>query len=390
VPSTHRTITLSPRADDAIVRLAYGRSISPRRADLLLALTLAVPAVAQQLAWPIAATPLAVAIALASTLPIALRRSHPLGAAFLSTLPWFIPTDGYVAVGYVAVFVLFYSAAAYTASLPRVLALAAYAVAVGLFVAWHNDETTGEYMGAVTAVVLPVLAGRLVREHREQAEQLRALTAELERERERTAQLAVAEERARIARELHDVVAHGLSVIAIQADGAEAALDRDPALARRPLSAIRRSAEEALAEMRRLLGVLRTTEAAELAPQPGLAELPRLVERARAAGLPVTLEVDGEPRALPASLDLSAYRIVQEALTNARKHARDAPTTVRVEWRRDLIALHVRDTGTAAVQPNGDGHGLVGMRERVKLHGGELRAEPLPHGGFEVEARLPL
>jgi signal transduction histidine kinase len=247
-------------------------------------------------------------------------------------------------------------------------------------------------MGAITAVVLPTLAGRLVRHHREQAESLRALTAELEHERERTAQLAVAEERARIARELHDVVAHGLSVIAIQADGAEAALQQDPERAQRPLRAIRRSAEEALAEMRRLLGVLRTDEEADLAPQPGLAQLPTLVERARSAGLPVTLYVDGEPRALPASLDLSAYRIVQEALTNVHKHAGDAPTSVKVVWRRNLLGIQVRDTGTAGVVPrvNGSGHGLVGMRERVKLHGGELRAEPHAHGGFEVVAKLPL
>jgi signal transduction histidine kinase len=181
-------------------------------------------------------------------------------------------------------------------------------------------------------------------------------------------------------------------VIAIQADGAEAALEKDPELARRPLRAIRRSAEEALGEMRRLLGVLRTSEENELAPQPGLAQLPSLVERARAAGLPVTLHVDGEPRALPASLDLSAYRIVQEALTNVHKHAGDAPTSVRVVWRRNVLGLHIRDTGTPGEKAhvNGDGHGLVGMRERVKLHGGELRAEPLPLGGFEVVAKLPL
>ena len=174
----------------------------------------------------------------------------------------------------------------------------------------------------MTAVVLPVLAGRLVRHHRAQTHQLQQLTAELEHERERTAQMAVAEERARIARELHDVVAHGLSVIAIQADGAEAALEKDPELARKPLQAIRRSAEEALGEMRRLLGVLREADTdADLAPQPGLAQLPALVERARAAGLPVTLHVEGTPRPLHASLDLSAFRIVQEALTNVHKHA---------------------------------------------------------------------
>ena len=341
---------------------------------------------------PIAATPVAILIALGVTLPIALRRSRPLLAAFLGTLPWYIPTDGYVIVGYVAIFVLMYSVAAYVESALRVGLISAYIIALGLGGAYLNDETTGEYVGAVTAVLLPVLAGRLVRDHRAQTHQLRELTKELEHERERTARMAVAEERARIARELHDVVAHSLSVIAIQADGAEAALEKDPELARRPLQAIRGSAEEALGEMRRLLGVLRSDDAGpELAPQPGLAQLPSLVERARAAGMPVTLLVEGTPRPLHASLDLSAYRIVQEALTNVHKHAANSPASVRVVWRRDMLGLQVRDTGTGRpVKLNGDGHGLVGMRERVKLHGGELRTGTLPGGGFEVTARLPL
>ena len=223
---------------------------------------------------------MAILIALGVTLPIALRRSRPLLAAFLGTLPWLIPTDGYVVVGYVAIFVLIYSVAAYVASALRVGLIAAYIIALGLVGAWRDDEKTGEYVGAVTAVVLPVLAGRLVRHHRAQTHQLRELTKELEHERERTAQMAVAEERARIARELHDVVAHGLSVIAIQADGAEAALEKDPELARRPLQAIRGSAEEALGEMRRLLGVLRAgrrrpgaraATRAGAAPEPGRA-----------------------------------------------------------------------------------------------------------------------
>ena len=205
-----------------------------RRNDLILALTLAALSVAQVLIWPIAWRPLGVAIALVSTLPIAWRVSHPAAAAVVGTLPWCVPTDGYVFVGFVAAFVLFYSLGAYVGDLRRVIAITAYAVALSILGSWLNHEVAGEYMGAVTAVVLPAVAGRVVRRQRE-------LTRELAHERERTAQLAVAEERARIARELHDVVAHGLSVIAIQADGAEAALDRDPELARRPLAAIRRS-----------------------------------------------------------------------------------------------------------------------------------------------------
>jgi signal transduction histidine kinase len=356
-----------------------------RRNDLILALSLAALSVAQVLIWPIEWRPLGVLIALVSTLPIAWRVSHPALAPVIGTLPWLIPTDGYVFVGFVAAFLLFYSLGAHVDDVRRVVAIAAWAVAASVFGSWLNHEVAGEYMGAVTAVVLPAVAGRVVRRQRQ-------LTAELAHERERTAHLAVAEERARIARELHDVVAHGLSVIAIQADGAEAALDRDPELARRPLAAIRQSAEESLAEMRRLLGVLREDGAgADLAPQPGLAQLPGLVERARAAGIPVTLSAEGAPRPLPASLDLSAYRIVQEALTNVSKHAAGAGASVRVSWSAELLAVQVLDTGTGrGVRVNGEGHGLVGMRERVRLHGGRLRTGALPGGGFEVSAELPL
>ncbi|HEY6890399.1 MAG TPA: histidine kinase dimerization/phosphoacceptor domain-containing protein, partial [Solirubrobacter sp.] len=216
-----------------------------------------MPSVVQVLVWPLAPRPVGVAIALVSTLPIAWRLTHPAAAAVVGTLPWCIPTDGYVVVGFIAAFVLFYSLGAHVADLRVVVAVSAFGVALSILGSWLNHEVPGEYMGAVTAIVLPALVGRVVRRQRQQTTQLEQLTAELEHERERTAQLAVAEERARIARELHDVVAHGLSVIAIQADGAEAALDRDPELARKPLTAIRQSAEDSLGEMRRLLGVLR-------------------------------------------------------------------------------------------------------------------------------------
>jgi signal transduction histidine kinase len=341
--------------------------------------------VVQVLVWPIF-TPrvVGVAVVLGSFLPLAWRRVHPAAAAVAGTLVWFVPTDGYVVLGYVASFLLLYSVGAYVADTRRVAAIVAWGVAVSILNSWLTHAVAGEYAGAITAIIVPALAGRVIRRQRE-------LTAELAHERTLTAQLAVAEERARIARELHDVVAHGLSVIAIQADGAEAALDRDPELARRPLGAIRHSAEESLAEMRRLLGVLREDGAgAELAPQPGLAQLPALVERVRATGLPVTLQVEGTPRALPASVDLSAFRIVQEALTNVHKHATGAPATVRVSWGPDALALRVVDSGTGTgARVNGAGHGLVGMRERVKLHGGHLRAGVRPEGGFEVSVELP-
>ena len=243
------------------------------------------------------------------------------------------------------------------------------------------------FAGAVAVVVL----NGLVRHERRQRSRLEELTTALGRERERAARMAAAEERARMARELHDAVADGLGGIAVRAVDAEAALDKDPALARTSLRAIRRSADEALAEMQRLLGALSEDDAPDTEPRPGLAELPSLVERARAAGMPVTLHVEGTPQPVPASLDRSAYRIVQEALINAHRHAAGAPASVRVVWRRGLLGLQVRDTGNGRpAHVNGDGQGLTGIRERARLHGGELRAGALPGGGFEVTARLPL
>jgi signal transduction histidine kinase len=274
----------------------------------------------------------------------------------------------------VCVFLLFYSLAVEVDDMRVVVAIPVLAFGLSVWaLSTGDDEGLGEWLGSFFAVTAPIAVGRFVRRERAQARQL-----------------AVSEERARIARELHDVVAHGVSVIAVQADAAEAALEHDPARAEAPLQAIRGSAQDALAEMRRMLGVLRADdEGSDRAPQPGLAELPELVEHARAAGVPVELELDGEPRPLPASLDVTAYRIVQEALTNIRKHAPGAATTVRVAWRADGIELSVRDRGPGP-DGHGDGHGLLGMRERVRIHGGRLRTGPAAGGGFEVSAELPV
>jgi signal transduction histidine kinase len=357
----------------------------PPRNDLLLALALAAASLLQVLVIdPIAARPVGALIALGGTLPVAWRRLHPTAAALVGSAIWLVPADGFLYLGYLLGFILYYSLALYEPSDRKVLAVAAVGVALGIAGSVLRGDVLGEYFGVLPGVVLPTVAGRVVR-------RLRDLTVRLELERERAESAAVVEERGRIARELHDVVAHGISVIAIQADAAEAALDRDPALAREPLATIRRSAKTSLEEMRHLLGVLREDgDGGELAPQPGLAQLDELVERARGAGVDVTLDVSGEPRELAPGLDLSAYRIVQEALTNVRKHADGAPATVRVAWEPRALALEIRDRGPGGAGTNGNGHGLVGMRERVRVHGGELHAGPSAGGGFAVKARLPL
>ena len=211
-----------------------------------------------------------------------------------------------------------------------------------------------------------------------------------ERQREERERVAVAEERRRIARDLHDVVAHGVGVMTVQAGAARLLLEDDPARAREPLLAVEQAGRQALGELRRLLGILRRDEREPaLRPQPGLADLQELAAQAERAGLPVELIFDGAPARLPAGLDLAAYRIVQEALTNTRKHAGPARARVAVRYAPEALDLEITDDGRPAAN-GGSGHGLIGMRERVALYGGQLDAGPRPQGGFTIHAHLPL
>ncbi|AZM89719.1 MULTISPECIES: sensor histidine kinase [Streptomyces] len=223
----------------------------------------------------------------------------------------------------------------------------------------------------------------------------------LEKEREAQAKVAVAAERARIARELHDVVAHNVSVMVVQADGAAYVMDVAPDQAKEALQTISGTGRQALAEMRRLLGVLRTGEPQEsedYVPQPDVEQIEVLVEQVRAAGLTVDFEVEGAPRRLPSGVELTAYRIVQEALTNTRKHGGpDASASVRLVYFDDGLGLLVEDDGRGAAHElyedggaDGAGHGLIGMRERIGMVGGTLDAGPRPGGGFRISALLPL
>jgi signal transduction histidine kinase len=212
----------------------------------------------------------------------------------------------------------------------------------------------------------------------------------LEREREEQARLAVVEERGRIARELHDVIAHGVSVIGVQAQ-AGPHLVGDPQRVVGVFRAIESSGRDALVELRRLLGILRSgDEQLAIGPQPGLSSLESLVEQVRASGLPVELRIEGEPVHLPAGIDLSGYRIVQEALTNVIKHATDAAAEVVIRHRTRALELDVIDDGhDRPASRNGAGHGLIGMRERAALYGGTLEAGTRDGGGYAVRARLP-
>jgi signal transduction histidine kinase len=235
------------------------------------------------------------------------------------------------------------------------------------------------------------LAGFALRERSVQAEDAEERALRAEREREAAARLAVAEERARIARELHDIVAHSVSVIVLQVGAVRHKLPPSLEEDKEALEGVERTGRAALTEMRRLLGAMRRDgQDPELAPQPGLDSLESLLEEVGRAGLPVRLHVDGDRVPLPRAIDLSAYRIIQEGLTNALKHARATQADVTVRYGSDELELEVRDDGRGLTSTDGLGHGLVGVRERVKIYGGEMSTGTANGGGFVLSTRLPL
>jgi len=256
---------------------------------------------------------------------------------------------------------------------------------------WLGTWAGSPWLPPVT-VALAWLIGDRSRTRQAYLEQVTQRAHDLERQRHQQAELAAAGERARIARELHDAVAHGLSIVVIQAQAAASSMDRRPAAARAALDAIVATGRDSLGEMRRLLGLTRP-DGAELAPLPGLADLPALVDRVRATGLPVQLRVSGPLADLPTGVGLSAYRIAQEALTNALKHGGPGTTVnIAVDRGSEAVEITVADTGRGAVGTPDEacGSGLRGMRERVAMLGGTLATGDRPGGGFEVRARLPV
>lgn len=270
-----------------------------------------------------------------------------------------------------------------------VFMVAATIVAVAVFIA-----TPSLVLMVGLSLVMAWSLGALQSARRRYAAESRRRLESLERERGTRAQLAVAEERSRIARELHDVVAHGVSVMTMHAAGARLALGDDPARADQAMEEVERTGRRSLSELRRLLGLLdREAASAELAPQPGLARLDDLLDQFRRAELLIEVEVHGEPRELPSGVDLSAFRIIQEALTNVVKHAGHVPVTVTLRYRDESLGLEVLNRGNAdisAVSGNGTGRGLIGMRERVALLGGAFHAGLGPDGHFRVQCELPL
>ena len=347
-------------------------------------------------------------VAFGLTVPIVFRRKHPVGAYYTAVAAGGLQ----VALGVrpaatdAAILILLYTLAAYT---PRrtsgcglAVCLAGSAAGILRWVSLVNHSllewlTVGAMLFAGPALLAWVL-GDSMRYRRAHYASLEDRAARLERERDAQAQIAAAAERARIARELHDVVAHNVSVMVVQADGASYALGADPDRAREALAAISATGRQALAEMRRLLGVLRREEeggSSGRAPQPGIGELGELLDQARSAGLPVSFTVAGEPRPVPSGAALAAYRIVQESLTNTRKHAGQVSSaSVVLGYSPDSLVLTISDDGRGdlggSAMPGAPGHGLTGMRERVAMYGGSVTAGPRAGGGFEVVAVLPL
>jgi signal transduction histidine kinase len=337
--------------------------------------------------------PSSVAIVVVGYLTLLWRRSRPVPAGAVMMSLWVLfnlAGDDVQSIQMPLIGTLFagYAMGAYTDGRESRIAPLVIFVGVLAIAATWEDQVFTDFVFPTAFVLIAWLAGRGVRTRMRLTEELHAAAVRAQEEHEQDVARAAADERRRIAREMHDVVAHSVSVMVVQAGGARRILERDPARAVEAAAHIEDVGRAALTEMRRLLGVMHHGE--ERGPQPSLRRLDSLVERTRAAGLPVSLTVEGEPRSLPAGMDLAAYRVVQEALTNAIKHAGAAPTEVTVRWQPEHLELEIVDTGGRAANGSGGGHGLVGMEERVRLYDGELRAGRRAGGGFEVLARLPL
>jgi len=354
----------------------------------------------------------ALALLLLINLPLTWRRRNPLVVGTVvglaSAAYGIAPFPDLVTLVPLGALVALYSVVAYSSRRTGVLTGVAVAVSATAVMLIPASQTTGiTWLSNALLLASAWALGDSARTRRAYTAELEDRAVRLERERELEARRAVSEERGRIARELHDVIAHHVSMMVVQAEAGPVVVERDPPRAVQAFDAIGTTGRQVLVEMRRLLGVLRDehedeqaaggTGAGGLAPQPGIVQVAALVDQVRQAGFPVELVVEGEPSPLPPGVDLSAYRIVQEALTNTMKHAGPSHARVLVRYGDGDLELRVSDDGLGPPRDGGAGagspprgHGLLGMRERVNLFGGELRAGPGPDGGFMVTARLPL
>ena len=339
-------------------------------------------------------------VAAAAIVPVLFVRRRPVAALAVSfaggaalNVVLTAPEEGAFQT-FVATIFLAFGVGAYVEGRPSfvaIYALLAATVFVGVAVRLEQDYPSGEFVPILVWYGTAWLVGRFVRSWRLRAQELEVLARRLAEEQEARAREAVSVERLRIARELHDVVAHNVSVMSVQAAAADRVLESDESAVRGALASIQTTARSTVDEMRRMLGVLRALDDdGQSAPMPGLADLDALAEQARAAGLTVDVRVEGTPAALPAGLELSAYRIIQEGLTNAIKHAGGGRAAVTVRYAPDAVELEVVDDGSGEGAGGGTGHGLIGLRERVGMFGGELETGRSDGGGWRLGARLPL
>jgi signal transduction histidine kinase len=376
--------------------------MAPPAQDALLAGGIAVAA--QVETWASAAftakIPMAL-LALAITVPVAWRRRFPvavLGLGLLSGLAfghYWPDVDPIYQI--IALLVVCYSVGAYAnlaAGLASVLVVVSIYATGAVLDEIRNPQLHGPAdVGMLAFLVIGAwVTGRLVERRSGQAAKMTERAERLEREREQQEAEALARERGRIARELHDIIAHSVSVMVIQAGAAEQLLTSDPPQARESLQSVQELGRSTVDELRRMLGILREDpQEVSLNPQPRMAGLPGLIRQLREAGLPVEMRVEGTQLDLPPGVDLSAFRIVQEALTNTLKHAQPARAQVLVRYGGGMLDLEIVDDGTPRTHGrDGHGHGLVGMRERAALYGGDFAAGPRPGGGYAVRARLPV
>ena len=336
-----------------------------------------------------------------TTLPVAVRRRWPVAAAvtMAAVLSWQEALNGDLTENSITPLFTFpmavYAIAAFCDRRRALIGLGAVLTLVWVDVVLSNMADTSDFLFTALLIAGPWLVGRIVAARSELAAELQDKADRLERDQEKQAALAVAHERARIAGELHDVVAHNVSVMVVQAAAARRMIDHDPAKAHEALGSVEKTGRDALKELRRMVGMLgKEDEELALAPQPSVDELEWLVERAREAGLEVDLTIEGEKRKLESSVDLSAFRIVQEALTNTLKHAGPARARVTLRYGKHDVEVDVSDDGRGVAgridNGTGIGQGLVGMRERVAMLGGEIEAGYRKSGGFGVHAKLPL
>ncbi|MGI9624347.1 MAG: sensor histidine kinase [Acidimicrobiales bacterium] len=330
------------------------------------------------------------------TMSVALRRVAPLWAAIVGSAALSAQTiwggDAAVVGGFLAGIIITHSVALYSSRRIAILGLVVILAGVHTYTVVNTDQFRWADEIGNTAIFVTVWGlGRAVRHRQQRSEIAEARTAQVEAERDAHTRAVLAEERAGIARELHDVVAHGVSVMVLQAGAARQTLERDPSQARQPLMAVEASGRQALEDMHRMLGILREEDHdPALEPLVGLDQLDELARQMGEVGLPVSVTLEGEPRPIAPSLDLTAYRIVQEALTNTLKHAGAADAEVIVRYDSAALNLEIRDSGTGTGSPgSSSGQGLVGIRERVSLFNGSMHAGPRgEQDGWTVQARL--